>query len=763
MSNEADLLISAGFSDAKLVQEANKVLAFYRKKGEEAQKAFQDAQGRVTDTRALRAHERDMDRLGKAYDPVYRAAKRYEKAVSELDRLMAGGRINQKQYTAEVERFAREVQNAGQATETVTRKGQQMGAGWQNVGWQVGDFATQVGAGTSAVQALGQQMPQLLGGLGTMGALMGAGAAIAIPLGAALIRMASNSKTLEERMEALNKTTSAYVEAAENAAIPIEELRRKYGGLADEVARVNKLQAEVSKAAAKAALVDTSKAFAEQFGDFDQGVNKWRPGRTDYQVTLGQIRKELKLTGPEARQVARALDDISSASNETEVLRGLQALSELTVELAGDADKANEKFGKLLSGDGKKTPGLSAILKEAQKQVGAATDDAARKAQDVIKQYETDTERLKKLSEDRKAAQTLLDEAIQKGGKDAIDLARQRVALIDLEISKTRELAAANDMSFEAMAKRLKQIGIHIADTVEKRLGDARKEYAGSITPASEVIKRYEGFRSDAYWDVNAYRAGYGSDTVTLSDGSIVKITEGMSVSIEDANRDLARRIGEFQTGIIRDIGAVRWTKFEPDQQAALTSIAYNYGSLPKRILEPVRSGTNQDIANAIAALANDNEGINARRRQSEASAFGQANDLTAEIRDRERLAKQAKEYGEQLSRNLLSEERQAELAKQQADQIAAIKASGVGEADQAAAIAQVTAEIEKQRTIYTLLEEAKRRQVDLDAMLTDGSMTYRQAIEALGEAKRQQIVTDQQRAQAEQQAGERIAYAKQM
>ncbi|AWX94002.1 hypothetical protein DPM13_16415 [Paracoccus mutanolyticus] len=127
-----------------------------------------------------------------------------------------------------------------------------------------------------------------------------------------------------------------------------------------------------------------------------------------------------------------------------------------------------------------------------------------------------------------------------------------------------------------------------------------------------------------------------------------------------------------------------------------------------------------------------------------------------------QRLAKRAREYGQQLSRNLLSEQKQAELAKQQADQIAAIKASDLGAKEQATAIAAVNAEIEKQRLVYTLLEEAKRRQVDLDAMLTDGTMTYRQAIEALGEQKRQQIIVDEQRAQAEQKAAERAEFAAQ-
>ena len=50
MAEEPDLVVSAGFSDAQLVREANKVVEFYRKKGQEAQKAFVDAQGKVTNT-----------------------------------------------------------------------------------------------------------------------------------------------------------------------------------------------------------------------------------------------------------------------------------------------------------------------------------------------------------------------------------------------------------------------------------------------------------------------------------------------------------------------------------------------------------------------------------------------------------------------------------------------------------------------------------------------------------------------------------------
>jgi len=45
-----------------------------------------------------------------------------------------------------------------------------------------------------------------------------------------------------------------------------------------------------------------------------------------------------------------------------------------------------------------------------------------------------------------------------------------------------------------------------------------------SVSSAAALIKEKEGFRATPYFDVNAYRAGFGSDTVTLSDGSIQKL-----------------------------------------------------------------------------------------------------------------------------------------------------------------------------------------------------------------------------------------------
>ena len=62
MAQEPDLLISAGFSAAQVAKEADKLVALYRDRGEQAGKAFKDATGKVTDAEGLRAHMRNFQK-----------------------------------------------------------------------------------------------------------------------------------------------------------------------------------------------------------------------------------------------------------------------------------------------------------------------------------------------------------------------------------------------------------------------------------------------------------------------------------------------------------------------------------------------------------------------------------------------------------------------------------------------------------------------------------------------------------------------------
>lgn len=142
---------------------------------------------------------------------------------------------------------------------------------------------------------------------------------------------------------------------------------------------------------------------------------------------------------------------------------------------------------------------------------------------------------------------------------------------------------------------------------------------------ATALLKQFEGYLSHGKWDVNANRAGYGSDTYTTADGKVHKVEKGTYVSREDAERDLARRMPQFMNTARRDVGAENWSKLTPQAQAVLTSVSYNYGSLSK--LESVQkaaaisaqSGDMTALADSIRKLQGHNNGINARRRNQEA------------------------------------------------------------------------------------------------------------------------------------------------
>jgi len=155
-------------------------------------------------------------------------------------------------------------------------------------------------------------------------------------------------------------------------------------------------------------------------------------------------------------------------------------------------------------------------------------------------------------------------------------------------------------------------------------------EEADQITSqlTADIIREFEGYRESPYFDVNAQRAGYGSDTVTREEGSVVPVQEGMRVSREDAERDLTRRINqEFLPSVRNAVGDEAFNQLSANQKAALTSLAYNYGANAwendlSGIRDAIAEGDMDRAAREIAARSEDNDGINARRRQQEAALF---------------------------------------------------------------------------------------------------------------------------------------------
>jgi len=137
-----------------------------------------------------------------------------------------------------------------------------IGSQLQQASFQVQDFAVQVAAGTSAMQAGAQQLPQLLGMFGVWGAVAGAAAAALIPLAANILMTGEEAETAEERIERLRDAVKSYVDAAKAARAPTAELAETYGDMAGAARQALRDQAALERDNALRALASDADALA---------------------------------------------------------------------------------------------------------------------------------------------------------------------------------------------------------------------------------------------------------------------------------------------------------------------------------------------------------------------------------------------------------------------------------------------------------------------------------------------------------------------
>lgn len=372
-------------------------------------------------------------------------------------------------------------------------------------------------------------------------------------------------------------------------------------------------------------------------------------------MELVRAAKEGRIT---VRDLSRELDRMLKSSEAPERLKNLIRSSAELTQKAADTEQALAAQGVVVQELGGDIGDLLPLMQA----LGLSMESLAQEAgfEGPVNEEAVDvTGRLNELIEQ------LRDKTISL--KDEIKL-MEGLAEID-DILNTAEAIEGLDKTSEAF-KRLLEVANQAK--MELQLAFDEKQFrglqgllsgaSGSVDTSAALLRRFEGFRATPYWDVNAYRTGYGSDTVTLADGSIQKVVQGMRVSIADANRDLERRIGEFQNTIRNQIGADRFAGFSDQQQAALTSIAYNYGSLPDRIINAVREGSTAEIAQAIRGLAGDNAGVNRDRRNQEAFLFASGDDPHAQYRRDEDALKEQLKLEKDLAREM---ERKQERANQ--------------------------------------------------------------------------------------------------
>ena len=167
-----------------------------------------------------------VDSLKASIDPLFAASKRYEAALLQLDSALEMGAISAREHANMVDALAASYLRADAAADTMGGGLQFMGVSAretrgavQNIGYQIQDFAVQVGAGTSATQAFAQQFPQMASVFGPWGAAVGTAAAVLVPLSAAFLATADDADAATEAIDRQKAALDGLRQAAEQYRI----------------------------------------------------------------------------------------------------------------------------------------------------------------------------------------------------------------------------------------------------------------------------------------------------------------------------------------------------------------------------------------------------------------------------------------------------------------------------------------------------------------------------------------------------------------
>ena len=141
-------------------------------------------------------------------------------------------------------------------------------SGLQQTGYQVGDFAVQVGGGTSALQAFGQQGSQLFGIFGAGGAIFGAGIAIVAALGNAYLKSIDTVKEFSEEIDELATSTDTYIGLIKGEKETLKSLSKDFYNVTEQVKALHASKIALAKFNLKQQLDQTITALQGEFGAF---------------------------------------------------------------------------------------------------------------------------------------------------------------------------------------------------------------------------------------------------------------------------------------------------------------------------------------------------------------------------------------------------------------------------------------------------------------------------------------------------------------
>lgn len=355
----------------------------------------------------------------------------------------------------------------------------------QNVSYQLQDVFVQISSGTDAARALSQQVPQLLGGFGALGAVLGTVAAVAIPLAANLFMSGEKAKEFEDRLKDLRGTIESYRSSIEQANLTQEEMTAKYAGAAEEARKFLVALQDLRGQDALTSLKSEADSIATMFGGFDRVMADSTGSMSEYHRTLTNIEQGLGLTGKQAVSLADALQRVGMAEGPEGIAEALDnvrnLMSGITVE--GEDQKAlYDQIVRKVLDIGVEAGNMSGALADATGQ----TDSWAAAMSGVRAEIGGIAAALSSIGGGMIAnASKQVELKALKEGRGALEAARERQRYqLETEFS-AKEVAASNWVQKAAVAAE--RAVAEQSLNLDHQLDDARKAAAEAERAAAKI------------------------------------------------------------------------------------------------------------------------------------------------------------------------------------------------------------------------------------------------------------------------------------
>ena len=203
----------------------------------------------------------------------------------------------------------------------------------QQAGYQVADFAVQLQNGTSFLQAFGQQGSQMLAVFGPIGAVLGAGVAVASALGTVFQGLTGTTKGLNESLDGTKDAMSALNSSLDLSFTPLSDLDDKLGSFAGKVRELSEAQRMLNfqRTAIEITNAVTAIEGTVKMGRLEKAIaaiKNFGPVTENAGTEIRKLSKDFEITAYDAFELQKSFEKLSNAGigieEKSEALLNLQ-------------------------------------------------------------------------------------------------------------------------------------------------------------------------------------------------------------------------------------------------------------------------------------------------------------------------------------------------------------------------------------------------------------------------------------------------------